>query len=76
MNTRIQVEHPVTEEITGFDIVKEQLKIAGGAVLSAKQKDIKFTGHAFECRINAEDSRTFLPLQVKLNPFILQEGPA
>ena len=75
MNTRIQVEHPVTEEITGFDIVKEQLKIAGGAVLSAKQKDIKFTGHAFECRINAEDSRTFLPSPGKIESFHPPGGP-
>ena len=75
MNTRIQVEHPVTEEITGFDIVKEQLRIAGGAVLSVKQKDIKFTGHAFECRINAEDSRTFLPSPGKIESFHPPGGP-
>ena len=75
MNTRIQVEHPVTEEITGFDIVKEQLRIAGGAILSVKQKDIKFTGHAFECRINAEDSRTFLPSPGKIESFHPPGGP-
>ena len=75
MNTRIQVEHPVTEEITGFDIVKEQLKIAGGDVLSVAQKDIKFTGHAFECRINAEDSRTFLPSPGKIESFHPPGGP-
>ena len=75
MNTRIQVEHPVTEEITGFDIVKEQLRIAGGAVLSVQQKDIKFTGHAFECRINAEDSRTFLPSPGKIESFHPPGGP-
>lgn len=61
MNTRVQVEHPVTEMITGFDIVKEQLRIASGLPLSVKQEDIKFRGHSFECRINAEDAKTFLP---------------
>ena len=61
MNTRVQVEHPVTEMITGVDIVKEQLHIASGMPLSIKQEDVKIRGHAFECRINAEDPRTFLP---------------
>ncbi len=61
MNTRVQVEHPVTEMITGVDIVKEQLLIASGKELSYKQEDIKINGHAIECRINAEDSKTFLP---------------
>ena len=61
MNTRIQVEHPVTEMITGVDLVKEQLRIAAGLPLSYKQEDIKVKGHAIECRINAEDPRTFLP---------------
>ncbi len=61
MNTRVQVEHPVTEMITGVDIVKEQLKIASGMPLSLRQEDIKVNGHAFECRINAEDPKTFLP---------------
>ena len=61
MNTRVQVEHPVTEEITGFDIVAEQLRIASGMPLSVTQEDIKFEGHAFECRINAEDPKTFMP---------------
>ena len=75
MNTRVQVEHPVTEEITGFDIVKEQLKIAGGAALSIKQEDVKFTGHAFECRINAEDARTFLPSPGKIESFHPPGGP-
>ena len=61
MNTRVQVEHPVTEMITGVDIVNEQLKIASGETLSYKQADIKVRGHAIECRINAEDPETFLP---------------
>lgn len=61
MNTRVQVEHPVTEMITGVDIVKEQLRIAAGMPLSFTQDDITITGHAIECRINAEDSKTFIP---------------
>ncbi|MCP4126368.1 MAG: acetyl-CoA carboxylase biotin carboxylase subunit [Gammaproteobacteria bacterium] len=61
MNTRVQVEHPVTEMITGVDIVKEQLLIASGEKLSYTQEDIKINGHAIECRINAEDSKTFFP---------------
>ena len=61
MNTRQQVEHPVTEMITGVDVVKEQLKIAAGQPMSFRQKDIKFHGHAIECRINAEDAATFVP---------------
>jgi acetyl-CoA carboxylase biotin carboxylase subunit len=69
MNTRVQVEHPVTEMITGFDIVKEQLRIASGLPLSARQSDIQFRGHAFECRINAEDPKTFLPCPGKVTTF-------
>jgi acetyl-CoA carboxylase biotin carboxylase subunit len=61
MNTRVQVEHPVSEMITGVDIVKEQLLIASGRSLSFKQEDIVFRGHSFECRINAEDPVTFMP---------------
>ena len=61
MNTRIQVEHPVTEMITGFDLVREQIRIAEGRPLSVKQEDLEFRGHAIECRINAEDPRTFAP---------------
>ena len=61
MNTRLQVEHPVTEMITGIDIVQEQIRIADGEPLSYTQSDISFTGHAIECRINAEDPSTFAP---------------
>ncbi|HEV2596954.1 acetyl-CoA carboxylase biotin carboxylase subunit [Sphingopyxis sp.] len=69
MNTRIQVEHPVTEMITGFDLVREQIRIAGGAGLSVKQEDLEFRGHSMECRINAEDPRTFLPSPGKVTSY-------
>ncbi len=61
MNTRLQVEHPVTEAITGIDLVREQIRIAAGLPLSFSQKDVVFEGHAIECRINAENARTFTP---------------
>jgi acetyl-CoA carboxylase biotin carboxylase subunit len=69
MNTRLQVEHPVTEMITGLDLVREQIRIADGAPLSLKQKDVKFAGHAIECRINAENPRTFAPSPGRIDGF-------
>jgi acetyl-CoA carboxylase biotin carboxylase subunit len=75
MNTRIQVEHPVTEMVTGVDLIKEQIRIAAGEKLSFKQSDIQFTGHSMECRINAEDSETFTPCPGLIDTFILPGGP-
>ncbi|MDH5766360.1 MAG: acetyl-CoA carboxylase biotin carboxylase subunit [Gammaproteobacteria bacterium] len=75
MNTRVQVEHPVTEMITGVDIVKEQLYIASGEPLRIKQEDIKINGHAIECRINAEDAKTFIPSPGKVTAFHAPGGP-
>ena len=69
MNTRVQVEHPVTEMITGIDIVREQLHIASEQQLSLKQEDIKLQGHAIECRINAEDPFSFTPCPGKISYF-------
>ena len=69
MNTRLQVEHPITEAITGIDIVKEQIKISANHRLKWKQDEIKFNGHAIECRINAEDPKTFLPSPGKIEQF-------
>ncbi|MCY4043450.1 MAG: acetyl-CoA carboxylase biotin carboxylase subunit [Cellvibrionales bacterium] len=69
MNTRVQVEHPVSEMVTGIDIIKEQLKIAAGIPLALKQEDIKTKGHSFECRINAEDAKTFIPCPGKIKHF-------
>ena len=75
MNTRLQVEHPVTEMITGIDLVKQQLKIAAGEPLTLKQEDIKINGHAIECRINAEDPKTFIPSPGKITRFHSPGGP-
>lgn len=75
MNTRIQVEHPITEMITGVDLVKEQIRVAAGETLRIKQQDIKIRGHAIECRINAEDPRTFLPSPGTVSYFHAPGGP-
>lgn len=75
MNTRIQVEHPVTEMITGVDLVNAQLRVASGERLPWKQEDIKIRGHAIECRINAEHPRTFLPSPGKVTRFHVPGGP-
>ncbi|OGA01594.1 MAG: acetyl-CoA carboxylase biotin carboxylase subunit [Betaproteobacteria bacterium RIFCSPLOWO2_02_FULL_64_12] len=75
VNTRIQVEHPVTEVITGIDIVQEQIRVAAGEKLSVRQRDITFTGHAIECRINAEDPVTFTPSPGKITAYHVPGGP-
>jgi acetyl-CoA carboxylase biotin carboxylase subunit len=75
MNTRIQVEHPVTELITGIDLVREQLLIAGGEKLSIRQEDVQIRGHAIECRINAEDPDTFMPSPGTVKRFEAPGGP-
>lgn len=74
MNTRLQVEHPITEEITGIDLVEQQLKIAYGETLSFTQEDVKLNGHAIEVRIYAEDPVTFFPSPGKISRFSLPEG--
>jgi acetyl-CoA carboxylase biotin carboxylase subunit len=75
MNTRVQVEHPVTELITGVDIIQEQIRIAAGETLRYKQKEIKFRGHAIECRINAEDPYTFVPSPGRITQYHAPGGP-
>ncbi|HSO12478.1 MAG TPA: acetyl-CoA carboxylase biotin carboxylase subunit [Anaerolineales bacterium] len=76
MNTRLQVEHPVTEMVTGIDIVKEQIRIARGRALSYKQEDVRFNGHAIECRINAEDPYNgFMPSTGRITHSLLPTGP-
>jgi len=75
MNTRIQVEHPVTELVTGVDLLKEQINIAMGKKLKLKQKNINMTGHSIECRINAEDPKTFVPSPGKITELIIPGGP-
>jgi len=74
-NTRLQVEHPVTEMVTGIDIVKEQIRIACGERLWFKQSEVTFTGHSIECRINAEDPETFVPSPGVIHVFSLPGGP-
>ena len=69
MNTRVQVEHPVTEMVTGVDIIREQISVCSGNKLSMNQADISLKGHAFECRINAEDSKTFMPSPGKVDNY-------
>ena len=76
MNTRIQVEHPVTELVTGIDLIKEQIRVAAGEKLSLKQEDIVIKGHAIECRINAEDpANDFRPCSGKIDTYITPGGP-
>ncbi len=75
MNTRLQVEHPVTEMVTGVDLVKEQLLIAAGNPLAFKQEDIKLNGHAIECRINAEDPKNFMPSPGMITQYHAPGGP-
>ncbi|MGI9213507.1 MAG: acetyl-CoA carboxylase biotin carboxylase subunit [Methylococcaceae bacterium] len=75
MNTRVQVEHPVTEMVTGYDIVKEQLRIAAGERLSIQQEDVVMRGHAIECRVNAEDPRNFMPSPGLIQQFHPPGGP-
>ncbi len=74
MNTRLQVEHPVTEMITGIDLVREQIRVAAGEGLSCEQKDIQLRGHAIECRINAEDPRTFAPSPGTVKAYVAPGG--
>lgn len=75
VNTRIQVEHPVTEQVTGVDLIKEQIKVAAGEKLQIKQSDIKIRGHAIECRINAEDPSTFAPWPGRIDGYHAPGGP-
>lgn len=75
VNTRIQVEHPITEEITGIDLIKEQIRIAAGEKLGLKQEDIRLRGHSIQCRINAEHPETFIPSPGKISSLNIPGGP-
>ncbi|MEM9233796.1 MAG: acetyl-CoA carboxylase biotin carboxylase subunit [Pseudomonadota bacterium] len=75
MNTRLQVEHPITEQVTDIDLVREQISIAAGNKLSLRQEDVKFRGHSIECRINAEDPQTFAPSPGRITDFHAPGGP-
>lgn len=75
LNTRVQVEHPVTEMVTGIDIIKEQIRLASGLPLTYKQKQIRIAGHAIECRINAEDPETFMPSPGRITQLYQPGGP-
>jgi acetyl-CoA carboxylase biotin carboxylase subunit len=74
MNTRIQVEHPVTETVTGIDLVREQIRIAGGEPLGYRQDAVTFSGHAIECRVNAEDPETFTPSAGRVTTWVPPGG--
>jgi acetyl-CoA carboxylase biotin carboxylase subunit len=74
MNTRIQVEHPVTEQVTGIDLIREQIRIAAGEALGYRQEDVRFSGHAIECRVNAEDPTTFAPSAGRVTGWIPPGG--
>ncbi|HEV8028296.1 MAG TPA: acetyl-CoA carboxylase biotin carboxylase subunit, partial [Stellaceae bacterium] len=74
MNTRIQVEHPISEMVSGIDLVREQIRIAAGATLGYRQEDIELRGHAIECRINAENSQTFMPSPGRVTSYLAPGG--
>ncbi len=74
MNTRIQVEHPVTEMITGIDLIREQIRVAAGEALGYRQDDVRLSGHALECRVNAEDPVTFAPSAGRVTAWIPPGG--